>query len=59
MRVLELWGVLPPVEVPGSSEELVAASVMVTTSKLGTPAAQRKVAFSEMASRLVQMAARI
>ena len=52
-------GNYPPIEVPGSSEELVAAPVMMATSGSGTPAAQSKVDFSVMASRQVQMAARI
>ena len=51
-------GELPPVEVPGSSDELVAAPVMMGASRLGT-AAQRRVAFSVMASRLAWIAARI
>ena len=37
-RVLGPWRV-PPVEVSGSSDELVAASVMMVASQSGTPAA--------------------
>ena len=37
--------------------QLVATPVMVAMSELGTPAAQRRAAFSAMAGRLVQMAA--
>ena len=50
---------LSPVEVPGSSDELVAALVVMVASGVGTPAAQRRVAFSAMASRLVWIATRI
>ena len=53
------WGVIPPVEVPGYPDELVAALVMVATSESGTPAAWRRVVFSVTAGRLVQMATRI
>ena len=49
-------GFIPQVEVPGSSDKLVIASVMIVTSKSGTPAAQRMGAFSATAGRLAQMA---
>ena len=70
MQVLGPWGVTPhagpgtlgsypPMVVPGSSDEFVAAPVMMVAFRLGTPAAQRRVAFSVMASRLVVIATRI
>ena len=53
-------GELPlPVEVPGFSDKLVAASVMMAASRLGTPKAWRRVAFSAIASRLAWIATRI
>ena len=49
----------PPVEVPDSSDELVAAPVMMAASELGTFAAWRRAAFSTMVSRLTWIATRI
>ena len=48
-----------PVEVPGSADELVAGRVMIVSSRAGTPAVWRRVAFSRMASRLALIATRI
>ena len=59
MKVPGHCGVIPPVEVPGSPDKLVDVLVMVVTSGLGTPVAQRKGAFSAMAGRLAQIAVRI
>ena len=55
----ETLGVILPVEVPGSTNELVASPVMMVASELGTPAAQRRVSFSLMASSLAWIATRI
>ena len=52
------WGVIPAVEIQGSSDELVAASLIMATSESGTPAVQRRAAFSATASRLAWMATR-
>ena len=38
-------GVTPPVEAPGSSDELVAAPVRMAASRLGTPTVWRRAAF--------------
>ena len=54
MKVPGHCGVIPPVEVPGSSDKLVDVLVMVVTSGLGTP-----VAFFAIAGRLAQIAVRI
>ena len=45
-----------PEEVPGSSDELVAAPVMMAASRLGTLAVWRRVAFLAMAGRLMRVA---
>ena len=49
-------GGLPPVEVPVSSDELMAAPVMMAASGSGTLAAQRRAAFWAVAGRLVPIA---
>ena len=59
MKVLGSWGVIPPVEVPGSSDEVAATPVMMAASELGTHAAQRRAAFSAMAYRLAWITTRI
>ena len=52
-------GSYPPVEDLGSPDELVAVPVMMAASRARNPTAQRRAAFLETASRLVQIATRI
>ena len=59
MQILGPWAVIPPVEVPGSSEEVVVTLVTIVASGLGTPAAWRKVTSLAMTGRLAQMATKI
>ena len=50
---------VPPVKVPGSSDELVTVPVMMAASRSGAPVAQRRMALSVTAGILVQIATRI
>ena len=59
MQILGPWGVIPPVEVPGSPEELVVAPMMITASGLLNPAAQRRATSTAIIGRLAQMATKI